>query len=329
MPPYTVGELTERLNAAPDLDDLKKALQTAMWIEFTTIPPCLTAYWSIKDGGLGSEAAFSLQEIWLEEMLHPGLAANMLKAIGGHPEFNSPGSIPTYPGPLPGKVHPELTIELRGLDDPTLDTFMRIEYPNADPVALTPNEIAAAAVLGGPLGLGVPALSTIGAFYAAVAKAFTDLSPPLDPAGQVVEPAVGVTAITSPAELLAAVELIARQGEGSATSPADTAWTTPPTTTGSPYCGPGGSWSRTPRPGCSVTPGRRSGCPRPGRSARSRPGATPSRRSTPRSGRRRASSTGSSGRWSNSSRRPGTPGTRPRPGAGRRRWNWPSTPCGG
>jgi len=43
-------------------------------------------------------------------MFHLGLACNILSAIGGTPQILA--AVPTYPGPLPGDVRPQLTVYL-------------------------------------------------------------------------------------------------------------------------------------------------------------------------------------------------------------------------
>jgi hypothetical protein len=56
-------------------------LQGAVSLEFSTLPPYLSALWSVKDDL--SPVAKSIREIAQEEMLHMALACNMLSAIGG------------------------------------------------------------------------------------------------------------------------------------------------------------------------------------------------------------------------------------------------------
>lgn len=107
------------------LDMLKAALQGAVSLEFSTLPPYLTALWSIRDNR--SEVANSIREVLQEEMLHMALACNMLTAIGGTPEIRT--AVPHYPGKLPMDVHPELTVGLSGLNDDVLRAFMEIERP--------------------------------------------------------------------------------------------------------------------------------------------------------------------------------------------------------
>ena len=85
------------------LADLKDALQIAMQLEFSTIPPYLCAQWSIDGdpGGVGD----MIEGIVVQEMFHFALAGNMLTAIGGMPDIANASFIPTYPtNVLPGGI---------------------------------------------------------------------------------------------------------------------------------------------------------------------------------------------------------------------------------
>src|SRR5262245_43311966 len=117
-----------------DIGWLKEALQAAIQLELSTIPPYLCAMWSIKDP---AEPVYdTIREIVVEEMLHMGLACNMLTTIGGAPRINAPDVVPQYPGPLPGGVRPTVRVALSGLTkDVVRDVFMQIEYPESGPLA--------------------------------------------------------------------------------------------------------------------------------------------------------------------------------------------------
>ena len=110
-----------------DLAWLKQAMQAAVELEYATIPPYLTAYWSVKNSSDAS--AVTIRQIAIDEMLHMGLVCNMLTGLGQTPVINTPAVLPTYPGPLPGGVHPELIVGLSGLSQPTADLFTKIERP--------------------------------------------------------------------------------------------------------------------------------------------------------------------------------------------------------
>src|SRR5689334_8657050 len=85
------------------LDWLKKSLQAAIELELATMPPYLCGYWSIAENGKGNaEGADLMRSVFMEEMLHLGLAGNMLKAVGGEPKIIR--ALHDYPGRLPGGV---------------------------------------------------------------------------------------------------------------------------------------------------------------------------------------------------------------------------------
>jgi len=180
---------------------LKDSLQAAVELEFFTLPPYLAARWSIKNGM--DPVARSIRDITREEMLHMGLACNLLVAVGGSPRMNTPDTVPTYPDPLPGGVNPNLEVSLQGLSRDALKVFMQIEYPESGPIASS-----------GTFG-------TIGEFYAAIQAMFDTLQPPLTVGGQLSGHGF-LSVITSLQEVKDAIDLIRIQGEGSATSPEET-----------------------------------------------------------------------------------------------------------
>ena len=86
--------------AARNPAELHIWLQKAIELEHSTIPPYLTALFSLKPG-TNDEIARLISSIVIEEMLHMTIAGNILIAIKGHPSINGPDFIPKYPGPLP------------------------------------------------------------------------------------------------------------------------------------------------------------------------------------------------------------------------------------
>src|SRR5271155_84563 len=78
------------------LDQLRTYLNKAMQLEHATIPPYLTALYSIHPG-TNSDAAHILRVVAVEEMLHLTLAANVLNAVGGKPNLSAKGFVPSYP----------------------------------------------------------------------------------------------------------------------------------------------------------------------------------------------------------------------------------------
>src|SRR5438874_2166760 len=99
-----------------DVQWLAYSLQEAIQLEWSTIPPYLCAYWSIKTGpGIPRdtvEMRRTIGSIVIQEMLHMGLACNLLAAIGGTPNIYSENFVPEYPGELPGHVQEGLVIGL-------------------------------------------------------------------------------------------------------------------------------------------------------------------------------------------------------------------------
>ena len=112
-----------------DLQQLRRDLQTALELEHSTIPPYLTALYSIKNGH-NSKVSMLLKTIVVQEMLHMSLVANLLNAVGGKPVLTRPGFVPRYPTPLPSGIQQGLIVGLQNLSLPLIrDVFMRIEEP--------------------------------------------------------------------------------------------------------------------------------------------------------------------------------------------------------
>jgi len=127
------------------LADLQDALQTAMQLEFATLPPYLCAEWSInQDPG---NVTNMIHNVVIEEMYHFALAGNMLTAIGGTPAVANAAFVPSYPtNVLPGGIPQKLPVDLQPLSSDQLQVFMQIELPEFPPVALT--AAAAPATIG-------------------------------------------------------------------------------------------------------------------------------------------------------------------------------------
>jgi ferritin-like protein len=188
-----------------DLDWLRNSLQIAIQLELSTLPPYLTARWTIRD--LNEPVAKSINEIRGEEMLHFGLACNLLVAIGGTPLVADEAVVPTYPGPLPGGVRPGLEVALRRLSREQAAVFMGIEYPQGGPLAMAANVTA-------------PTFDSIGEFYEAMLAAFKDVKPMLSVDRQLAGP-LNLFKIDSMAKVDEAIRLINLQGEGSNASPGE------------------------------------------------------------------------------------------------------------
>ena len=109
------------------LHDLREHLQWAIQLEHSTIPPYLTALYSLKPGS-NVEVAHILTSVLIEEMLHMTLAANVLNAVGGNPSINRPDFTPHYPTFLPHSAR-AFEVSLQPFSKGALETFMQIEKP--------------------------------------------------------------------------------------------------------------------------------------------------------------------------------------------------------
>ena len=191
--------------------DLYFYLQKAVELEHSTIPPYLTALFSLKPG-TNQRIGELIRSIAIEEMLHMTISANILIAIGGHPQINKKDFIPSYPGPLPMNIG-GLTVGIEGFSIPLVENvFMAIEEPE-DPIHVR--------------GLAEEPFATIGAFYDAIEKKIRELgngifvkktAPP-----QVVSsqwfPADKLFEIKDVESACRAIEIIKTEGEGTSTNP--------------------------------------------------------------------------------------------------------------
>jgi hypothetical protein len=197
-----------------DLVSLRYALQKAIELEHATIPPYLTAYYTLHGTSAGGVAARQiLRSIVVEEMLHMHLACNILNAIGGAPVINAPDFIPNYPGPLPMGIGGAdgLVVGIKRYSKATVqNTFMEIEEPE------NPIHIPVKPALE---SMG-PGFETIGQFYTAIGNEITRQPNSIftgDPGLQV----PGALIVKDVDSALAAIATIVTQGEGTPTSPAD------------------------------------------------------------------------------------------------------------
>ncbi|KMQ64793.1 hypothetical protein ACM46_11220 [Chryseobacterium angstadtii] len=108
----------------PVLQDL---LQTAILIEHSTIPPYLTALYSIKDG-TNALASQIIRSVAVEEMLHMIMVCNVMNAVNIQPSVNRPQNYPTYPMKLPMNV--DFYVGLETFCSNSIATFIAIESPS-------------------------------------------------------------------------------------------------------------------------------------------------------------------------------------------------------
>jgi hypothetical protein len=119
--------MTDSLKLITTIEDLHYYLIQGMMIEHATIPPYLTALYSMKPGS-NLEAFHIIRSVVVEEMLHLTLAANVFNAVGGNIKgvLSNPEFIPTYPTTLPtGET--DFTVSLAKFSPETIETFLNIE----------------------------------------------------------------------------------------------------------------------------------------------------------------------------------------------------------
>lgn len=197
------------------------ALQSAVELEHATIPVYLYGLYSL-DPARNAAIAGILQSVVVEEMLHMTLASNVLNALGGSPSIDTPQFIPSYPGVLPGSVESGLTVHLLPFSADQLNTFLEIEEP-ATPI---PIPIPDQAVPPSEQGI------TIGQFYGVISAAIALLgnSAFVTPPRNQISPDLmdGSIVVTDVASAQLAIQTIIDQGEGTSTSPEESAQSTEP-----------------------------------------------------------------------------------------------------
>jgi hypothetical protein len=192
--------------AITDIGQLRAALQTAIELEHSTIPPYLCALYSIRAGS-NVEVAALIESVVMEEMLHMVLAANVLNAIGGAPSIARRDFVPRYPCTLPHSDD-RVVVHLRRFSREAVDTFLRIERP--EPPSARPR---------------VDRYHTIGQFYAGIeaglqhlaanGNPFTgDPSRQLSGNGRIYGMAGEPIAVVDLDSAMTALALIVDQGEG-------------------------------------------------------------------------------------------------------------------
>jgi len=120
-----------KLNRLSSIEDAQAMLQTAIGVEFGTLPPYLYALLSIPQDGNPASIA-RIRSVVGQEMIHMCLACNILNALGGDPILTAP----VYPGPLPGDIGPDgvpLTIHLLPFSPDAMKQGMEIEQPEEVP----------------------------------------------------------------------------------------------------------------------------------------------------------------------------------------------------
>ncbi|MCB0712219.1 MAG: ferritin-like protein [Ignavibacteriae bacterium] len=146
---------------------LFEKLQKGAELELATLPPYLTAMWSIKPG-TNIPSSVAIRSVFMEEMLHLTLATNILSSIGGSVRLGE-AEIPKYPLVLEFDgtrfKDREVDIQLAPFSKESMWTFMQIELP----ANFAPDEIPQEKA-----ELEVPGF-TIGEFYQGIKSDLTDL----------------------------------------------------------------------------------------------------------------------------------------------------------
>lgn len=115
------------LKLITSVKELRHYLEKALILEHATIPPYITALYSMHPGK-NLEAFHIIRAVAVEEMLHLTLIANLFNAVGGkmkktltHPDFVQP-----YPTYLPTGAT-DFQVGLNKFSPETIETFMKIE----------------------------------------------------------------------------------------------------------------------------------------------------------------------------------------------------------
>jgi hypothetical protein len=200
----------EVIAGAKKPEDLWPIVQGAIRLEFSTIPPYLTAMMSLpvdKNRVIWSV----LHSVVVEEMLHMAIMCNLLNALGGRPEIDSDDFVVQYPSKLPLSINEDLIVGLEPFSiDLVQNIFMAIEQPD-EPLVFK-------------AALAEPSYKTIGDFYRALKAKILALG---DGAlalrnqfsGPIWYSDSRLFPLKDAAEAARAIELIVEEGEGTQTSP--------------------------------------------------------------------------------------------------------------
>lgn len=126
-PGARAGSTDRSFGRIDDVHSLREHLQCAVELEHATLPPYLCALYSL-DRNRNPVAFEVLLSVFVEEMLHLTLAANLLNAVGGRPRLDAPRMLEGHPRPLP-HGDPTLEISLLPFGIDALRQFARIERP--------------------------------------------------------------------------------------------------------------------------------------------------------------------------------------------------------
>jgi hypothetical protein len=214
----------EAVKSAQSLKELFPLVQNAIELEHATIPPYLTAMFSIKPGK-ARDVWNIIHSVVIEEMLHMTISSNILNALGGSPDIDNPKFVPEYPGGLPMGIGDGLIVNLERLSKEVVkNTFMMIEEPEE---ALDIPVLNTKGMVTESVPTEVPQFETIGKFYEYLDKKIQELAPeklPGDPKKQVTSKFFSddvLFPILTKEDVSRAINIIVEQGEGTTTSPID------------------------------------------------------------------------------------------------------------
>ena len=189
------------------VEELQEMVHLAIELEWFTLPPYLTALWSIKDRDAHPVVRNILLGVAMEEMLHMSLCCNLLVALGGKPKLMDSGTFPSYPDFPPG-ILLSTPVALQKLSLDAIKLFMEIEKPSHPPIVIRSAALAMR-----------KKAATIGDFYARLLAGIRNVNPPFNAAGQVTTDFMPeLTPIDSIAAAEKAIGLIVEQGEGTTAS---------------------------------------------------------------------------------------------------------------
>lgn len=212
--PASRGGTPERsFERIDDVQSLQAHLQCAIELEHATLPPYLCVLYSL-DRDRNPVAFEVLLSVFVEEMLHITLAANVLNAVGGRPQIDVRRMLPGHPRPLP-HGDPSFRVSLLPFGPDALRQLARLERP--------------AAIGAPPEG---DRYETISQFYAAIRHGLAAVCETVgertlfcgDPTRQVTDAfsyggSGRIIVVDGLASALAALDEIVEQGEGA--SPAE------------------------------------------------------------------------------------------------------------
>jgi hypothetical protein len=118
--------MSKTTTPARDLAWIRQSLQSAIELEYATLPLYLSSMFSLE---VQNYTAYNtIRSVAMEEMVHMAIACNMLAALGGSPQIkNLDIRFPVHG--LPGGTEPDLRVGLAQYSKNQLRNFLRIETP--------------------------------------------------------------------------------------------------------------------------------------------------------------------------------------------------------